>query len=158
MTNRLSSLSTFGRVLFLIFFVVTLSSCLASADKLAVFTKTVLNKKQVDALTGHYGLVGEQGNVSSLVFAPRTDNWSYRSGERTLELASADFTMKTLTIFDTGGSLILVMAGVAVFSKIPGTDLILGEHSGGNASHQRRRWKHDARERAEFHDEMSFLF
>lgn len=116
--------------------VAMLTSCLASTDRLAVFEETALSQEQVDALSGYYGWVGEQGKVSSLIFVPRKDHWPYRptprsddnqrqSAEQTLALASADFTFKSLTIFEDGNSAIFVLTGVAVFSKIPETELIL---------------------------------
>ena len=124
------------RAILVAIFAAILTSCLATTNKLAVFEETVLSQEQVDALTGYYAWVGEKTNVSSLILSARENHWSYRptqratnawqqSPERTLELASASFTLKSLTIFDDGSSSIIVLMGVAVFSKIPDTDLIL---------------------------------
>lgn len=136
MINQLSTLVTIGRAIALGLLAAALTSCLASTDKLAVFEAMVFSEQQVDALTGYYAWVGERGNASSLIFAPRNKHWPYRparramdgrqpSSERPLDLAAADFTLKYLTLFEDGSSSIIVLVGVAVFSTIPETNLIL---------------------------------
>lgn len=126
--NRLFSFPMLRRAILGAVILTALTSCFATADKLAVYVETALSKNQVDALTGYYGWVGEKGNISSVSFAPRTDTWSYLPPERVtrpLELASAEFALKSLTIFEDGDTAVFIVMGVAVFSGIPGTDLIL---------------------------------
>jgi len=112
---------------------IALTSCFATTDRLAVYEKTVLSQEQVAELAGYYGWVGEQRSIASISFAPRTDRWPYRppgQASSKVQLASANFAFKSLTVFEDGDAAVRVLDGVAIFSAIPGTELILASIPG----------------------------
>ncbi len=127
--KRARCCSVAARLFVTLVFVPVLSACFATTDRLAVFKNGVLSKNDVSALIGHYHILESNGTFGSLSFAPRKEPWLHRetsrqlgsqpnSPQRPMRLAAANLTLKS-------ESASIQIQGVAVFSRIPGTDLIL---------------------------------
>lgn len=130
-TERCITLVCTIRNFFVLLALLMLTACFATTDRLAVYEHGVLNKRQVDELAGHYHLIDGNGDFASLEIKPRSEPWPYApdrswfgsppffpQGPR--QLVAADMVLKS-------GSTIVPhhFEGVAVFSQIPRTALIL---------------------------------
>jgi len=124
-----------------------LISCVVKTDRLAVYHDTVLTRAQIEKLAGYYGKVDINGGFFSLSLAPRTDPWPYEhypeasaneTGARPVRewLAAADVSLKSVAPLDDDSDLVIRLDGVAVLSRIPGTDLVLASIAGESASIQ----------------------
>jgi len=108
-----------------------LVSCFATTDRPAVYEGGVLDKDEINAISGSYHVLDPGGNISSISFTPRTDLWSYRreGKEENVRgtprlLATADMSLRSVTQVGESPS-VWRIDGVAILSRIPETDLIL---------------------------------
>ena len=130
-------------IFFALLFFLPLAGCYATTDKLAVYEYAVLNSKEVEEIGGHYHLIEPNGSFSSLTFTARSDPWLYKKEnllarmgsipffpQRPRELPAVDLSFREVIQFDNGDKGLWRIDGVAVFSSIPGTDLILASIAG----------------------------
>jgi len=108
-----------------------LVSCFATTDRLAVYEGGVLDKDEINAISGSYHVLDPSGNISSISFTPRTDLWSYRRQDKEANvrgiprlLATADMSLRSVTQLGESPS-VWRIDGAAILSRIPKTDLIL---------------------------------
>ena len=111
-----------------------LASCFVTTDRLAIFERGVLSSNEVEALAAHYHRTEKNGALSSLSLTVRDKPWLYKKVTRgfggttpffppkAISLAAADMAMKTEGGPDGGSAMV---EGIAIFSRIPGSDLIL---------------------------------
>lgn len=123
------------RLVFVLVLMPFLASCFVTTDRLAVYDHDVLSSKDIASLAGHYHHLGKNGAVSSLSFMLKSEPWPYRKVSRfpggtppffpqkATFLAAAEMVVKSEGTPD--GIMPSKFEGVAVFSKIPGSDLIL---------------------------------
>jgi len=103
----------------------------------------VLNSKEVEEIGGHYHLIEPNGSFSSLTFTARSDPWLYKKEnllarmgsipffpQPAQKLPAVDMSFREVIQFDNGDKGLWRIDGVAVFSSIPGTDLILASIAG----------------------------
>lgn len=131
------------RLFFLLLFSVALASCYATTDRLAIYEYAVLNEQEVKPLTGNYHLLEPNGSFSSLTFTARSDPWFYKKEgllarmgaipffpQRPRELPAVDLSFKGVINLEDGGKGLRRIDGVAVFSHVPGTELMLASIPG----------------------------
>ena len=132
--SRAASRSPGMRIVLVLFLTPFLASCFVTTDRLAVYERDTLSSKEIEALAGDYHRTEENGALSSLSFTVRDKPWLYRKVNKgfggtppffpakAISLAAAEMTLKTEGGPEGGSGMV---EGVAVFSKIPGSDLIL---------------------------------
>jgi len=124
-----------------LFPVLLLTSCLADTDRVAVYPDGVLTRPEIEAIAGYYRLIELDGGFTSLSLVSRTEPWPYEQapgapasasnpGPVIQALAAADVSLKSVGRFEGGDAFVLRLDGVAVLSRIPGTDLILASVPG----------------------------
>ncbi len=108
-----------------------LVSCFAATDRLAVYESGVLDKDEINAISGSYHVLDPNGGISSISFTPRTDLWPYRQQDKEENVrgiphlfAAADMSLRSVTQLGEGPS-VWRIDGAAILSRIPKTDLIL---------------------------------
>ncbi len=118
-------------------FVLLLTSCFATTDSPAVYESAVLNKDEISTISGAYHLFEPNGNFSSISFTPRTKLQPYRQPGKTSHgmqmphmLAAGNMSLKSVVVLGDGGNMVWRIDGAAIFSHIPGTELILASVPG----------------------------
>ena len=124
--------------LFVLLLAPLLTSCFATTDDLAVYESSVLNKDEINTISGDYHVFEPGGNFSSISFTPRSELWPYRQpvkephGTQTPRLlAAANMSLKSVVVLlEDGDKMVWRIDGAAIFSRIPETDLILASVPG----------------------------
>lgn len=120
-----------------------LTACYVTTDGLAVYEYATLNSEEVEAISGHYHLLDPNGSFSSLTFTSRSDPWPYQQDymwqwfrsvpffpQRPQQLPAVSMSFKAVINSEDGDKRLSCIDGVIVFSRIPGTDLMLASIPG----------------------------
>ncbi len=136
--------SAYLKNIFMLLLLSSLVGCYATTDEPAYYPNDMLSKEQVGELTGHYHIIQLNGTVSSISFTPRDEFWHYdveQSWFNALpfvpkklgQAPTAKVNIAELAVYESGDKSPWQLDGIAIFSHIPGTELILASLSGKTA-------------------------